>query len=95
MLKVVRMLAVLAVMAIAGLSGATTAKAAPAPAQLRILGSQYLSLCLGNKPCADYVRSALGACRADAACSAALASFLADNPDIAAILARFEAPSAV
>jgi hypothetical protein len=95
MSKLIRIFAVLAVTAVAGLSGATTtAKAATLPPSLQTIATTNLSACIADARCSYYLRLALRACRAYPSCADALAQFLADNPDIAAILEAFEAPAA-
>lgn len=95
MSKVIRIFAVLAVTAVAALSGGTTkASAATLPPSLQALATSNLSACIADARCSYYLRFALRTCRAYPSCAEALSQFLADNPEIAAILEEFEAAAA-
>lgn len=92
MSKVIRIVAVLAVTAVAGLSGAATkANAATLPPSLQALASSNLTACIADLRCSSYLRFALRTCRSYPSCDTALNAFLAENPEIAAIIAEFEA----
>jgi hypothetical protein len=94
MSKVIRVFAVLAVTAVAAFSGAGTAKAATLPPSLLTLASSNLSACIADVRCSFYLQAALRACRSYPSCATALDGFLADNPELAAIIAEFEASAA-
>jgi hypothetical protein len=67
---------------------AASAGSTTLPVQLQLVLNSRLSACAANTTCSAIVRRLVVACRADASCSVRLDQFLADNPTIAAVLAR-------
>jgi hypothetical protein len=81
---------VLASVAAAAAIGVPAASAGPTtlPVPLQLMLNARLGACAANTACATIVRRLVVACRADVKCSPRLDQFLADNPGVAASLAR-------
>jgi hypothetical protein len=67
---------------------AASARSTTLPVPLQLVLNARLSACAANTTCSTIVRRLVVACRADAYCSPRLDQFLANNPAIAAALAR-------
>jgi hypothetical protein len=81
---------VLASVAAVAAIGVPAASAGPTtlPVPLQLVLNARLGACAANNACATVVRRLVVACRADVRCSPRLDQFLADNPAVAANLAR-------